>query len=91
VDIAFDDDTMLTGVRRLMLLSVGDTPLLPPFGDCRRCVLDREDWDNHDWVESAPGFTLCKVCGTRHRVNKATHTEEWGDSERVELCDDCSD
>lgn len=91
VDIAFDDDQMLKGVRRLMLLSVGDTPLLAPLGDCYRCLQYKEEWDTHDWVEMSSGFDLCKVCSMSHRVYKATHEEEWDDDEFVEICDECED
>jgi hypothetical protein len=94
VDIAFDDDTMLNGVRRLMLLKVGDTPLLPPLGDCRLCEMHRDDeWNDHDFVacDAVSLAWRCKVCGMPHRVYKATHTEEWDDGEFVPICDECAD
>lgn len=89
VDVAFDDDIAVRGVRKLFILKAGDQPAMEPLGDCRLCVQNRDEtWGDHDWVEMKEGFTLCKICSTRHRVNKATHLCECCDEP---VCDDCED
>lgn len=90
VDIAFDDDTTVRGVRTLLLWKKGDLPALPPLGDCRSCELNSEEWKDHDFEACAPSSVFCK-CGYVHRVYAATHTEEWGDGEFVPICDECED
>lgn len=92
IDIAFDDDTMIRGVRTLLLWKRGDLAPMLELGDCVLCLQHRDDtWADHDWVEMKPGFQLCKVCGTRHRVNKATQQENWGHGEDAAVCDECAD
>ena len=93
VDIAFDDDTMVRGVRTLLLWKKGDLPVMEPLGDCAVCLQNKDEWDDHDFVpcEAVSMTTRCKQCGMPHRVYKATHIEDWGHSEQAAVCDECAD
>jgi len=92
IDIAFDDDRMVSGVRTLLMLKRGDLAPMPLLGDCFLCLQHKDDeWADHNFHPGPLSGRLCLDCGTAHRVYKATHQENWGHGEDVPVCDECAD